>query len=595
MSVKLPWKHKGRKQDATTAPDTGTHQKKKKRRGISKKVLVPLCVVVVIAGVLFARQWAGTKAGAVEKTYSEEQAERRDVTLTLSSTGTVAPANQYNVTASVKGDVLSSTFEEGDTVQKGQTLYEIDKTEAQNTIERAKLSLQKSQNSYQEAQESLSDLSVQSDVGGSVTEVYVKVGDQVQQGTKIADVRDNSVMELKVPFNAADAEAIAVGSTANITMDGSFETLSGTVSAVDGVETVLDGYQIVKNVTIRVDNPGGLSTSSAASATIGGVACNGGGTFTYISESTITSSASGKVSELSISEGTQVGKGQTVAKLTSTSLQNQVKSSALSVQDAQLSYQNTVDQLKDYTITAPISGTVITKNTKVGDTLDTTSGQATLAVIYDLSYLTFDISLDELDVSQVAVGQTVDITCDSLDGVAFEGKVTKVSVAGTTENGVTTYPVTVQIDNPPADLLPGMNVDASIVVSEAANAVTVPVGAVQRGDVVYVRDESAKNTDNTLVGGSALPDGWRAAEVTTGLSDGSYIEILSGVSVGDTVYVPQLARSSSEEMPGMEGGMTVMPAGDMSGGPPSGGGDFSGGGMSGGGGGRPSGGGGGMP
>src|SRR5699024_11869390 len=67
-----------------------------------------------------------------------------------------------------------------------------------------------------------------------------------------------------------------------------------------------------------------------------------------------------------------------------------------------------------------------------------------------LSYLTFDMSLDELDINQVEVGQTVEVTCDSLEDMGtIEGVVTKVSVAGTTSNGVTTYPVTVQIDNPP--------------------------------------------------------------------------------------------------------------------------------------------------
>ena len=269
-----------------------------------------------------------------------------------------------------------------------------------------------------------------------------------------------------------------------------------------------------------------------------------------------------------------------------------MESSRLSLQQSQLSYQNTVQQLDDYTITAPIDGTVITKNTKVGDTLDATNGQTTLAVIYDLSYLTFDMSLDELDINQVEVGQTVEVTCDSLEDMGtIEGVVTKVSVAGTTSNGVTTYPVTVQIDNPPDGLLPGMNVDAVIVVDEATDAVAVPVSAVQRGNIVYVKDESATNTDGTMVNGTLLPDGWRAVEVETGLSDENYIEITSGIAEGDIVYVPETVRESSGE----EGEMGMMPGGDMGGGMPSG--DMGGGGMpaGGGGGGMPSGGGGGMP
>ncbi|MGO5028728.1 efflux RND transporter periplasmic adaptor subunit [Candidatus Agathobaculum pullicola] len=573
----------------------GAHSKKKKRRTWKKKVVIPAALIVVLAGVFGVRHFLLSGKGEVTQAFTESQAARQDIQLTLSATGTIEPANQYDVTSSVQGEVLSCTFEEGDQVKKGDTLYQIDSTDAQNSIEQAQLSLQQSQNSYNQTVESLDDLNIKSDKSGVVTKLYVEVGDQVQAGATIADVRDASSMELTVPFNASDATGFRVGAAATVTMDSSFETLTGTVTAIDAADTVLDGYQIVRYVTIQVSNPGGLSTSSAASATINSVGCNQGANFTYLSEFTITAGTSGKVASLSMQEGASVSAGQTVATLSSTSVENQVENSKLSLAQQQLSYQNTVNKLDDYTITAPIDGTVITKNTKVGDTLDATNGQTTLAVIYDLSYLTFDISLDELDINQVQVGQTVHITCDSLeDAGTIEGVVTKVSVAGTTENGVTSYPVTVQIDNPPEDLLPGMNVDATIVVDEASNAVAVPISAVQRGNIVYVKDDSAKNTDETMVNGTLLPDGWKAVEVETGLSDDNYIEIVSGIAEGDTVYVPQVMRDTSgeeSEMGMMPGGMGGMSSGEMGGMPGGGGGMPTGNG----GGGRPSGGGGGMP
>lgn len=585
--LKLP--HRKAAEAANGAPPASG--RKKKRKKLQKPVIIA-AAVVVLGGAAVAHHFLANKKGDEVQSFIEASAERQDIRKTLSATGTIQPANQYDVTSSVQGDVLSCTFEEGDTVKKGDTLYEIDKTEAQNQIEQAKLQLEQSRNSYNQTAESLNDLTVTSKKAGMVTELYVAVGDQIQAGAKIADVRDSSSMELKVPFNAADVSKFGVGAAATVTMDSSFETLSGTVTAIDAQETVLDGYQIVKYVTIRVSNPGGLSTSSAATATINGVACNQGASFTYLSESTITAEAAGTVAGLSVSEGSRVSAGTVVARLSSTQTENQVTNSKLSLEQQQLSYQNTVDKLEDYTITAPIDGTIITKNIKVGDTLDATNGQTTLAVIYDLSYLTFDISLDELDVNEVAVGQTVNITCDSLgDDNAFEGTVTKVSVAGTTQNGVTTYPVTVRIDDAPDGLLPGMNVDATIVVEESKDALSVPVAAVQRGNTVYVKDASAKNTDNTMVGGTVLPDGWRAVEVETGLSDDTSIEITSGLSEGDTVYVPQMQAQSSSD------GDSMMPGGDMGGMPGGGdmGGGAPGGGMPGGGGGAPGGGGGGMP
>ncbi len=579
------------------ATPPGTPGKKKKRRRLKKRVLIPLVMAVAAAGVVGAQYYLNRETEDTVQSYTESEATRQDIQLTLSATGTIELANQYDVTSTVQGEVLSCTFEEGDIVSQGDVLYEIDSSDAQNSVEQAQLSLEQSQNSYNQTLDSLDDLTVVSKKSGMITELAVEVGDEVQADTTIADVRDSATMKLTVPFNSADVTSFSVGSTATVIMDGSFETLTGTVTAIDAADTVLDGYQIVRYVTIQVSNPGGLSTSSTATATINGIACNQGATFTYQSESTITAGTSGTVTSLYVSEGSQVSVGTVIATLSSSTVEQQVEDSRLSLQQSQLSYQNTVSQLDDYTITAPISGTVITKNTKVGDTLDSTNGQTTLAVIYDLSYLTFDMSLDELDINQVAVGQTVQITCDSLtDAGTIEGVVTKVSVAGTTSNGVTTYPVTVQIDNPPDGLLPGMNVDATIVVDEATDAVAVPISAVQRGNTVYVKDDSATNTDGTMVNGTLLPDGWRAVEVETGLSDANYIEITSGIEEGDIVYVPETVRESSSE----EGEMGMMPGGDMGGGMPTG--DMPSGGMAGGGatgggatGGAPSGGGGGMP
>ena len=321
----------------------------------------------MLAVVFGVRHFLLSGKGEVTQTFTESEATRQDIQLTLSATGTIEPANQYDVTSSVQGEVISCTFEEGDEVKKGDTLYEIDSTDAQNSIEQAQLSLQQSQNSYNQTVESLDDLNIKSDKAGVVTKLYVETGDQVQAGATIADVRDSSSMGLTVPFNASDAAAFSVGATATVTMDGSFETLTGTVTAIDAADTVLDGYQIVRYVTIRVSNPGGLSTSSAASATINGVACNQGANFTYLSEFTITANAAGKVASLSIREGSSVSAGQTVATLSSTSAENQVENSKLApLAQQQLSYQNTVDKLDDYTITAPIDGTVISQKHQGG-------------------------------------------------------------------------------------------------------------------------------------------------------------------------------------------------------------------------------------
>ena len=326
-------------------------------------------------------------------------------------------------------------------------------------------------------------------------------------------------------------------------------------------------------MTIAVQNPGGLSAVQVATASVNGLGSAGNGTFTYQSESTVTASASGTVAAVHVSEGSAVCKGQVLITLGGDDLEDQLQNAADSLRNAELSMENTQKQLENYTITSPISGTVIDKEYKAGDTVE--SGK-TLCTIYDLSYLEMTLNIDELDISTVEAGQTVQITAEAVEGKTFTGVVTKVSVAGTTSGGITSYPVTVRIDETDG-LLPGMNVDAEIVLEEAADTLAIPSSAVTRGSgntslVLITQDspsaESAVEQES--------PEGYVYVQVETGISDNSYVQILSGLQEGDTVaYVTRSTESGSMMMGGMPGAM----GGDMPAGMPSGMGSAPGGGM----------------
>ncbi len=86
------------------------------------------------------------------------------------------------------------------------------------------------------------------------------------------------------------------------------------------------------------------------------------------------------------------------------------------------------EMLEDYSITSPISGTVIEKNFKVGDTIDATTSATVMAVVYDMSALEVELQVDELDISKIKVGQEVEITVDALDGAVFNGSVSRVGI-----------------------------------------------------------------------------------------------------------------------------------------------------------------------
>ncbi len=249
-------------------------------------------------------------------------------------------------------------------------------------------------------------------------------------------------------------------------------------------------------------------------------------------------SATVEVAAVLVEEGAYVTNGTPIFLMTDEtaedlidSYQDSMDNAESQLESAQTSLDNTQEEYDNYTITAPISGQVITKNYKVGDTIErNTSSSTTVATIYDLSELTFEMSIDELDVLNVEVGQTVEVTADALEGQTFTGTVTNVSLESSYSNGVTTYPVTVTM-NEMGDLLPGMNVDGVIILDEAEDVLAVPSGALMRGNQVYVQDTSVTEAQGLV------PAGFRAVQVETGVISDSYVEITSGLEEGDVVYV----------------------------------------------------------
>ena len=489
------------------------------------KWMVPVMCVAVLGGWFILRPDRAQDAN-VDVSYVQTTPEKRDLSNSLSGTGTLNPANTYNVKSLVAGKVLTSTIEEGDIVEEGTVLYTVDASDATTKAEQASITLQQAQRSYDKT---VDRQYVRAEVAGVVATLKVAKGDEVTSGQEVAVIRDSSKMVLQLEFPAADAATFSVGQSAEVTLDGTFETLTGTVTAVTGTDTLSTGNLLTRTVTITVRNAGGLTTAQAATATINGVSCIAAKCFEYQAERTLTTLAAGTVTAINVQEGGAVNKDDIVLQISGEDLTEAIQSAAETLRSAELNMDNLQEAMNNYTVTSPISGTIIEKNAKAGDAL--TAG-ADLCTIYDLSYLVMVINVDELQVSDVSVGQSVQVTADAVPDKTYTGTVTRVSMKGSSNGGTTTYPVTVRIDETEG-LRPGMNANAEIVIAEAKNALAVPNAAIVRGGYVLVTKDSpsAANADPDMT----APEGYVYVPVKIGVSDDDYTQIISGVTGNDTV------------------------------------------------------------
>lgn len=465
-------------------------KKASKKAKSKKKLIIFIAIGVILLGIigyLLYGYFFSTPENAI--TYTDAPVTRGSVVNVIEGSGTIEAKAQYEVKYLSSVDVLEDYFEEGDYVEKDQILYQMDSEDIQRNITRQQRSVEKARLNYEDALEAVSDLNVKSEIGGVITNLYVSKGDKVNSGAKIADVVDKDTLLLSIPFGADDAKNIYAGQSAEVTLLDSLTSMNGRVTDV-GTGTYINSYGVeVTDVEIEVKNPGAVTEGTVATAVVGNYACYDSAALEYCNTKTITAKTSGDVVSISKKRGDSVSKNDIILTLESENSDRSVRDAQISYEDAKSSLDQLLESSSDATIRSKIAGKVIQKNIKAGEILDSNTS-STMAIIADLSSLKFDMSIDELDISKISVGQEVTVTADALAGRQFRGTVSNVSIVGSAYQGVTSYPVTITIDNAEQTaLIPGMNVEAQIVIDSAENVLRVPVSALRMGNLVVVKDD----------------------------------------------------------------------------------------------------------
>ena len=496
--------------------DTSSGKPNRIKKFVSKlskkqRILAAVLAVAIVFGSVFA--WKSI-FGKDENTKGEitALAQIGNVSSVIEGSGTIEALQQYDITSLIKGEVVADYFEEGDIVEKDAVLYRMDDETGHEAVDNALSSVNRARRSYNNATEDIANLVVKSKSSGTVTSVYIEKGDSVNANAKVADVIDNNNMILEIQFLENYAKSMTAGvSRAEVTLTKNGTVLNGTVTKISSGSVLSSVGSKVTNVEITVQNPGAIKDGDYATAEVAGFSCSSEGVFKNAGKSTIYTKVSGNVEDVYIMAGDTVSNGQNVAILSNDNITD-IDETRENYEDARKKYDDAVEGLEDYVVKAPISGTIIQKNIKAGEKLENNSNGSVMAIIADLSSLVFQMSVDELDISKLSEGMDVEVTADAIENVTFSAKVTNISIVGSSNNGVTSYPVKITV-NPKEQqnarayqeydkLIPGMNVSASVVIERAENVIVVPVSAVRRGNIVIVSEDSKSEG----IGFNAVPD-----------------------------------------------------------------------------------------
>ncbi|MCU0493591.1 MAG: efflux RND transporter periplasmic adaptor subunit [Chloroflexaceae bacterium] len=196
------------------------------------------------------------------------------------------------------------------------------------------------------------------------------------------------------------------------------------------------------------------------------------------------------------------------------------------VAQAQAQLEQAKIRLEDATLRAPFAGTVAAVNVTPGAAI----GQRSPVTLIDTERFKVQVTVDEVDVSRVAVGQTVDVLIDALGAPALAGKVVRIDPVSQADSAVTSYLVVIEIDPAERTLKPGMTASATIVADNRDNTLIVPAQA--------VRTENGQSVVSIVSTGSNGEQQVTTQVVETGLRSGDQIEILSGLNEGQQVLIP---------------------------------------------------------
>ncbi|MBR4932629.1 MAG: efflux RND transporter periplasmic adaptor subunit [Alphaproteobacteria bacterium] len=201
-------------------------------------------------------------------------------------------------------------------------------------------------------------------------------------------------------------------------------------------------------------------------------------------------------------------------------------------------------------ITSPVSGTVISKEVEQGQTVAASYQTPTLFLIAeDLSKMQIEANVAEADIGSIKANMSATFTVDAYPNDTFQGEVKQVRLSPTEDSNVVMYTVVIDVDNSSRKLLPGMTAFVNIDVQTAKDVVRLPTGALQfkpnaqLKQLVEKRKVELKPNEGMVYqfkNGKLIP-----VVFERGISNASYMEVVSGLNDGDTVvteYIRPMAR-----------------------------------------------------
>lgn len=546
-------------------------------------------IIALIVIVLLYWIWGITHPAVTQTHYVLTTVQTGTIVSTVSESGQVSPSNQVTINPQASGQVTQVLVKNGQQVSTGQPIAYLDATDEYNAVESAKASLESSQLSLQKLEEPATALQLTQDQD-AVTKAQASLQtDQTNLANDYTTAYSDIVSSfLDLPTIQTQLQDVETGTEASRGAQWNIDFYENAtenwddIDAISGRSTTYSAYTAALAAYTKAYADFQMTSPSSSTSTIQAMlnetyttvqseenALNSANSFIQFYENqvknhnqtpnaeadtsitTLSSDISKIDSHLSalLNDNNQITSGeQAIVNDNSSIIEGQetlqelqagpdaldIQSDQLSIQQQQEALTQAEDNLSNYTITAPFSGTIAGLDLNVGDTVSSGTNVATLITNQDLA----DISVNEVDAAKIAIGQQATLTFDAIPNLTLTGTVVNVNPLGTVSQGVVSYAIQIGFTTQDPRVKAGMTVNADIESAVHQNVLTVPASAITTvNGSTYVSVFNPPLTGSNVTSTSGVVSATPPTEVpvTVGITDNTNTEIDSGLTAGEQI------------------------------------------------------------
>ena len=521
------------------------------------KIITGIIIILVVAGGYFAYQKLVNKNNVTK--YVTAEVQKGTIIASVSGSGQVSALSQIDIKPKVSGELLAIYVKNDQEVKAGQLLASLDSTDAeramrdnQTSLDNAKRDLDKAEQNYQDVKTNSEDslTTAYEDGYTTVSTTFFKLSDYMSDLQDVLGTKKDSleyitsyrlilgsdstfVTRLLDDYNKASElfnTNFAFFRTVFQDSDRStiYKLIGDTLETTKAVSQTLESARHLYDAIVVEDY-----TSINAASHIN--------TMKPKIESDVSAVYSNIDSLQQIKDTIDNTNTNTPRDIDDALFAIQTAKDAVTKKEEALSDAKT--QFAEYSVYAPFSGTItaLNEDIKKGDSVSSGTVLATLFTKEKIA----EISLNEIDVAKVKVGQKATITFDALPDVTISGEVLDIDETGTTSQGVVSYGVKIVFDTQDERIKPGMSMTADIITAV-------------KQDVLIVANSAVKSSGGTNYV-EIMPDNSQTPQrqtVETGLSNDTMTEIVSGLEEGDIVVTSTISQSTTQTT--QTGGETRM-------------------------------------